>query len=312
MGFRGEAGIGGRRSRRGIAVAGVAVGLVLLVAAALAGCSSGNTDEAQPTPTASQPSERPPATYASVDDMLSQDPFYIAHRGGSAQWPEMSMLAYSNAASWGMGALEVSVARTKDGVYFGLHDKTLDRTSKVTGDVDPATLTWDELTAQYKNKLNAPTSEGVPYAPVSEIFEAYAQDHVIFVDPKYIGDSAELAELIEEMLAAAAADHWVLKGYNDNVSLAKLGRDEGIASWGYYYSRNISELDTTSENWNMLGLEIDASAEQFATLKALGKPVIAFFITDEQTLAEATRKGAQGMMVSDVPTTLGSPLLAGS
>lgn len=64
--------------------------------------------------------------------MLSQPMFYVAHRGGSREWPEMSLHAYTQAGFWGVGALEVSLARTSDGVWFGLHDADINRTSGTT------------------------------------------------------------------------------------------------------------------------------------------------------------------------------------
>ncbi len=288
----------------------IAVGVVLvaLVATMLVRSSSGSPQSGdQPT---ADPSSLTPASYASVADMVSQDPFFVAHRGGSAQWPEMSLLAYRNAAEWGVGALEVSVARSKDGVYFGLHDKTLDRTSQVAGDIDPATLTWDEITTSYRNKLNSTTTQGEPYTRVTEIFEEFASTHVIFVDTKYIGDPGQRAELVELMLAAAPADHWVLKGYYDNISLTSLARDNEIASWGYYYVRDLSELAATVGSWDMLGLEIAASKEQFAAVLKEGKPVIAFFVSDSSSLSEAESKGAQGMMLTDAHAVFGTPRLA--
>jgi glycerophosphoryl diester phosphodiesterase len=54
--------------------------------------------------------------------LLDTRPFYVAHRGGSADWPEQSMLAYRSAVACGVDALEVSLARSADGVWFGLHD----------------------------------------------------------------------------------------------------------------------------------------------------------------------------------------------
>ena len=51
-----------------------------------------------------------------VSDLRSADPFYVAHRGGSRDWPEMSMAAYRAAVGLGVDALEISLARTSDGV----------------------------------------------------------------------------------------------------------------------------------------------------------------------------------------------------
>lgn len=248
-----------------------------------------------------------PETYASVADMQAHQPFYIAHRGGSADWPEMSLAAYSNAAAWGAGAIEVSVARTKDGEYFGLHDATLDRTSLTRGAVDPRTLTWAELTTTYRNKLNATASDGEPYAALSQIFAAHAGRRVIFVDTKYIGADAHRDELIDLMLSYAPAQTWVLKGYYDDAELAMLARDAGVTSWGYYYARDLDEFAATSSRWDMLGLEVDATRAQWAEVTATGKPSIAFMIANRQDLADAFAKGADAMMTTSIPTVFGSP-----
>ena len=284
-----------------IAAAAVVVAVVVVMIVFRA-TSNGDSMAASPTASPAAPTN---ATYASVDDMRSHNTFYVAHRGGSAQWPEMSMVAYTEAAQRGVGALEVSVARTKDGVFFGLHDQTLDRTAEVTGDVDPTTLTWAELTAKYTNKLNASSPDGVPYAQLSEIFGQFALDHVIFVDPKYIGDPQQRADLIDQMLDAAPAEHWVLKGYHDNIALTKAAREAGIQTWGYYYARDLSRLSETAPNWDMVGLELNATPAQWQTVIAQGKPVIAFFISNEAMLEQARANGAQGMMVSDVPAVVG-------
>jgi len=250
-----------------------------------------------------------PQAYRTVSEMRAQSPFYIAHRGGSSDWPEMSMSAYDSSAAWGMGALEVSVARTKDGDFFGLHDRTLDRTSKTTESTDPTTLTWDELSATYTNKLNASSPAGEPYMPVAELFAKYASNHVIFVDTKYIGKASERRELVDLMLSYAPAAHWVLKGYYDDAALTRIARSEGIQSWGYYYARDMDRLGATSPNWDMLGLELGASNEQWNAATAIGKPVVAFLVSGPASLSDAIAKGATGMMVSGVPATLEVPRL---
>lgn len=291
-----------RSPTKSVAVWVVIGGVLAAAAVGLVAMRMTADPAAQPAAPTSQTAH---TTYSNVADMQAHDPFYVAHRGGSATWPEMSITAYTQATEYGIGAIEVSVARTKDGKFFGLHDRTLDRTSKVPGGVDPANLTWAELTAKYQNKLNSKSPEGEPYTLASDIFEKFANDHVIFVDPKYIGDEAARTELIEQMLSYAPADHWVLKGYYDNTALATAARDADIQSWGYYYARDLDKLDSTVSSWDMLGLELNASAAQFASVKAKGKPVIAFFITDQATLAQARAKGATGMMISNVPATLG-------
>lgn len=271
----------------------------------LAAC--GNTPSATGSSTsASAPVQR----FTTVDGMLADQPFIVAHRGGSARWPEFSITAYDNAVRWGVGALELSVARTSDGVFFGLHDATLDRTSKVSGSVNPKDLTWQQLTSQYQNKLNAPSAAGVPYASAEEIFRKFANDHVIFVDPKYIGDSQERNDLVDLMLSYAPADHWVLKGFYNDTQLASLARDRGIASWGYYFAKDAANVSATGAQWDMLGLDIEAPTTDWRTFTNLGKPVIAFFISSPTEVDTALRRGAAGLMTDDIPATAASPKLS--
>lgn len=294
----------GKRARR-VPRNRVLVGITaLVVPLALLAATISHVGVAAPGVQASSPQ---PDTYNSVADMRADRPFYVAHRGGSADWPEMSMTAYANSAAWGMGALEVSVARTSDGVFFGLHDATLDRTSKVSGSIDPTNLTWAQLTANYKNKLNASSPQGEDYTPVADVFAAFAATHVIFVDTKYIGDTQQRTDLINLMLSYAPASHWVLKGYYTDTALTDLAQRAGIQTWGYYYARDLSRVDSTAQKWDMLGLELGAPAADWSRIKAKGKPVIAFFVADTPDLDEALAKGADGMMTSSVSGVLGVP-----
>ena len=286
---------GPKRWRR-FGVIGLLVALALIVA--FVGVLIATKPNGQPEMNQAQRS-------LTVAQMLEQHPFLIAHRGGSADWPEMSVTAYTQAVSLGVDALEVSVARTRDGVFFGLHDRTLDRTSKISGQVDPTTLEWADLKARYKNKLNSTDPAGEDYTPVSDVFGTFAASRVIFVDTKYIGDQQQRTDLINLMLSYAPADHWVLKGYYTDAALAHQARQVGIQSWGYYYARDLTNLESTSSNWDMLGLELAATPAQWSQVTSKGKPTIAFFITGPADLEQAVTKGADGMMVSGVRATLG-------
>src|SRR4051794_19658877 len=42
-----------------------------------------------------------------VPDLLRARPFYVAHRGGSSDWPECSLLAYRESVARGVDALEI-------------------------------------------------------------------------------------------------------------------------------------------------------------------------------------------------------------
>src|SRR5690606_29185040 len=86
-----------------------------------------------------------PYGYQTYDDMTSRSMFYVGHRGCSDSRPEMSMRAYTDAAFWGVGALEFWARRTSHGVWFGMHEATRRRSNGV--EINPNTLTWEQVQA---------------------------------------------------------------------------------------------------------------------------------------------------------------------
>ena len=72
----------------------------------------------------------------SVAALTADDPFYIAHRGGGGNWPEMTAYAYAQAAQVAeIKALEISVCLSADGVLVCSHDPT---TTRLTGVATPS------------------------------------------------------------------------------------------------------------------------------------------------------------------------------
>ena len=73
----------------------------------------------------------------------SPGPLVFAHRGGSALAPENTLAAFANGLALGADGLELDVHLSRDGVVVVHHDRTLDRTTTLRGDV--AARTADEL-----------------------------------------------------------------------------------------------------------------------------------------------------------------------
>jgi glycerophosphoryl diester phosphodiesterase len=70
-------------------------------------------------------------------------PLVFAHRGGAALAPENTMQAFDNAVRLGADGLELDVRLSRDGVVVVHHDRTLDRTTALTGPI--ARRNADEL-----------------------------------------------------------------------------------------------------------------------------------------------------------------------
>lgn len=76
---------------------------------------------------------------------LFQNPTVMAHRGLSADAPENTLYAFSDAISVGADFIELDVQQTKDGVLVVMHDSNLKRTTGVNKDI------WDVDYADIQN-----------------------------------------------------------------------------------------------------------------------------------------------------------------
>lgn len=239
--------------------------------------------------------------YDSVTAMLALSEFYVAHRGGSKNWPEASLFAVTQTvARNSCGAIELPLARTADGVWFGLHDQTLLRTSGV--DLNPANMGWEEVNEYLIDAsiTSDPTQADQPYATLQEIIQIYGSSHIIFFDPKY-ASGLYTDELLDILLEYVSVDKLVGKYYFTNTAFANKCAARGIKTWGYLYTADIaSNLDTYAPYWDILGLEYGALQASWDTVLAKGKPVIGHICDNSAAIASALSKGANGCMVSDV------------
>lgn len=76
---------------------------------------------------------------------LFQNPTVMAHRGLSADAPENTLYAFSDAISVGADFIELDVQQTRDGVLVVMHDSNLKRTTGVNKDI------WDVDYADTQN-----------------------------------------------------------------------------------------------------------------------------------------------------------------
>ncbi len=253
--------------------------------------------------------------YASVTQMLSQSCFYCAHRGGSRDFPEMSMYAYGQSALVGYPALELSLARTSDGVWFGLHDASLDRTSFNTGGGSgttyvAASMTWAQV--QSYNILGAMAANNTgqanrPYMRWEEIIAMYYSSHVIFVDPKVaIGQRAELLNMMDALPGSTSKFvgkyYGVSGGASDTSGWNFDCHARGYKTWGYFYETDSANFATYAPRWDILGMDYSASQTAWTNLAAAapGKPIMGHICPDAAAVSTAISKGAVGVMVSGV------------
>ena len=236
-----------------------------------------------------------PSGYPSIDAMVSQRGFLVAHRGGSASWPEMSMRAYTNSVAHGAGALEVSTHRTSDGVWVLAHDQNLKRVDPSAPATPISQMTWAEV-QRYR-------TSGERILRVEEYLEAYGRSHVTVLDPKYsAGQWADLAKL----LPADAKGRVVWKSAGDATWLAAQWKAAGWRCWGYAYAQHADDgsLAKWAASWDYLGFPWDATPAQWSKALNAGKPVWAHICPTKAAYDQGISRGAAGCMVSGVADVL--------
>lgn len=245
-----------------------------------------------------------------VTPLFEKPGFIVAHRGGSRDWPEMSMEAYRHSVDVGANALEISLSRSSDGVWFGLHDATLDRTSGTKGFV-ASEHSWAEIrTYRISAKGTLDTGQpSQPYIRFEDLVDAYANTHTIFVDPKK-AERRHHPELIAKMKAAVddPSQSFIAKGYCMTKAWPVLARAHGLKSWGYYYGSEVEAdpqlLSTTQSRWSYLGMNYAASNAAWESALAYAKPVLGHIIADRRAGKFALSRGAAGLIVSGIKEVL--------
>nr|DAK97637.1 MAG TPA: Glycerophosphoryl diester phosphodiesterase [Caudoviricetes sp.] len=232
-----------------------------------------------------------PRGYKDIGTMMITRGFLIAHRGGSVSWPEASMRAYTNAVMFGAGALEVSCQKTKDGVWFLNHDRTLQRVDKSAPDTPVTEMTWADVQKYH--------TIGEPFMTVEEYFAAYGSSHITVLDPKY---SAAQWQELKKFFPTDAQGRIIWKFSIDAGWLAGQWKADGWKCWGYSYPDHVTDgrINEWHKPWDYIGMSWEASDEVWRRTTALGKPVWGHICPTRQAYDDALAKGAVGCMVSGV------------
>lgn len=247
-----------------------------------------------------------------VSTLLADQPFYVAHRGGGGDWPEMTLYAYEQASRVpGLISMEVSVCLSADGVLVCSHDLTTKRTTGVSHVI--AQTMWSTLaTLQVSAKdTTNPRQPGRPLARFDDVLERYRDSHVLFVEPK---SGLAVAPLMAA-LRAARAERVVWKQPINSLAFAP-AKQQGFATWGYvldepaHLGSNLVRY-AASHDVDLLGAplsEDDAFIRRVVrAAKANGKQSVGWAIRSTADLRRAEGLGITGMMTSNPAELLGPP-----
>lgn len=239
----------------------------------------------------------------------------IAHRGGSVNYKDMTLRGYTQSLIAGATALEVSIAKTSDDKYFGLHDDRLDRTTPTVTNYFPSQHTWAEI---QQLAQTAPATNDTRFGnDVYWLFEdlvRYKASTTYFVDPKVIGSNNWDSFLAYLLTFPNATNTFVIKYFHTATALALKARALGFKTWGYGYQSDVdgslqTQLSATAYAWDFIGMDYQANDAAWTTTRAIAasnnNKIIGHICP---TLAAAQRcvaQGAVGVMCSGINEVIG-------
>ena len=141
------------------------------------------------------------------------EPFVISHRGAAAFAPENTLAGVSEAVNQGAEFVEVDVQRSADGVLVIMHDRTVDRTTDGTGEIQG--LSWEELQSLDAGAHFSQKYAGEPIPTLDSVLGLVAGESITLVleakNPElYPGIEHEIADHLEK---ANLADQTVVVSF---------------------------------------------------------------------------------------------------
>ena len=249
----------------------------------------------------------------------------MGHRGGSLDYQEHSARGYVECAINHLDVLEFSVAMSSDGVLFGLHDDTLNRTSSSLGStaVKPGDRTWAQIQALVQDLPNRGDSRftTAPYLSLDDFVAQWANSHTLMFDPKVLS-TAQRKVLMARLQQIPDYQRRVLgKYYTTGTAIADEFHAIGCKVWGYSYTADLGTFPNgtgtgqpfvvrtdssstvgTASKWDYLGLEYTADDRAWAAMLQVAgsKKVVAHIVPTAAAATSAVAKGARALQVSGV------------
>ena len=214
------------------------------------------------------------------------------HRGSPATSPENTLTSFQEAIDAGVDGLEFDLRASADGVLVVLHDRELDRTTSLAGNIDElpfSTIT----TADAGNGQRVPTFE--------EVLELAGDRIHLDIEVKQAGLEAPILSTLNRF----PDTQWALSSFDEDILIAfrELSSDVDLVPIVPFVSDGLIPFAKKLRS-PAAALMASSYTESTAGLLASAKlPVIVWTVND---VAEATRVeqlGAYGLC-SDCPAEL--------
>ena len=234
-----------------------------------------------------------------------ESPLAIAHRGGAAEQPENTMIAFEHAVSLGYRCIETDVRATRDGVAMVFHDEILDRLTDHTGPL--VERDWAQL-----GDVRIDGKE--PIVRLDDLLGAWP-DLRLIIDPK---SDDVVAPLIEVLRRTNARDRVCIGSFSarrlrriraDSPGCTSCSPAEVVRlrarSWGLPTGKQVADCAQVPPRQPLVGgLSIPVVDAAFLrAAHARGMPVQVWTVNNDAEMERLLDLGADGIM-SDRVTAL--------
>ncbi|MEO5779316.1 MAG: glycerophosphodiester phosphodiesterase [Arthrobacter oryzae] len=244
------------------------------------------------------PGDRGPFTIA---ELLAAPSFFVAHRGSGDNWPEHTMRAYQSSVDAGLKAIEVSVSSTREEVLVCHHDLNALRLTGIDLTIPRASYAAVE---SLRNDARAWLGPATPLEPIpllTDVLDAFAATHVIFLEDKPGTNADEILGLLENYPNAREHIVWKQPASSPGHDLAAA---RGYTTFGYMTSREKERVAELSPGVDVLGVHHTAPEAMIREMVGTGKPVAAWEVHRRSEHARLLNLGVRGFICSNIRNVL--------
>ncbi|MDO5749693.1 MAG: glycerophosphodiester phosphodiesterase [Rothia sp. (in: high G+C Gram-positive bacteria)] len=254
---------------------------------------------------------------------ISQDEFFIAHRGAGDVNPEHTAYAYAQAINQGARAVEISLRITKDKQLVCMHDANLKRTTGINKRVqDLALRDVQKYTVNMRTSLGENSPEPIipTFEEALDAIDAANPNTVLFVEAKDWQAREPMYTIIQRR---GIAHRVVIKmfrngdgGFTPNSWPLRQAKSKGMLTWCYFNgedSRANIKTMLSSQNVDLVGVPYYESVTGASSgtmpeqtvrticqdAQAAGKAVIIWEIHRRSAYHKYKQLGARGFMCPD-------------
>lgn len=187
-------------------------------------------------------------------------PIFGAHRGFSGNYPEMTLRAY-NAATilWKdkVDFLEVSVQFDSQGVAWGLHDSTVNRTAGgPTGALSTFTTAQVAAMNVYPSGTDNQIAPPAPMYKLTDMLARFGGKVPIIIEDKTYTHTTQILDLMD----ANGGPNWYMWKQSGNGTLFPAVTARGYKSWGYYFDgSDMTVFPNNHTQWTFVGIDFNSS-----------------------------------------------------